>query len=30
MESHFEDAEAEPEAMPQMWSAHNAEQLVGS
>jgi len=29
MESHFEDAEAEPRAMPQMWSAYDDEQLVG-
>lgn len=29
MESHFEDAEAEPEAMPRMWSVHDGDQLVG-
>jgi len=29
MESHFEDAEDEPEAMPRMWSVHDGEALVG-
>jgi diamine N-acetyltransferase len=29
MESHFEDAEAEPEAKPRMWSVYDREQLVG-
>jgi diamine N-acetyltransferase len=29
MESHFEDAEDEPEAMPRMWSVHDGDQLVG-
>jgi diamine N-acetyltransferase len=29
MESHFADAEDEPEAMPRMWSVHDADQLVG-
>ena len=29
MESHFEDAEAEPRAMPHMWSVHDGDQLVG-
>jgi diamine N-acetyltransferase len=29
MESHFEDAEAEPRAKPRMWSVHDGEQLVG-
>jgi diamine N-acetyltransferase len=29
MESHFEDAEAAPEAMPRMWSVHAGDQLVG-
>jgi diamine N-acetyltransferase len=29
MESHFEDAEAEPRAMPRMWSVHDGEDLIG-
>jgi diamine N-acetyltransferase len=29
MESHFEDAEAEPRAMPRMWSVHDGDQLIG-
>ena len=29
MESHFEDAEAEPRAKPRMWSVHDGDQLVG-
>ena len=29
MESHFEDAEAEPEAKPRMWSVHHDDDLVG-
>jgi diamine N-acetyltransferase len=29
MESHFEDAEDEPRAMPRMWSVHDSEQLIG-
>lgn len=29
MESHFEDAEAEPRAKPRMWSVHHGDQLVG-
>ncbi|HVR79860.1 MAG TPA: GNAT family N-acetyltransferase [Acidimicrobiia bacterium] len=29
MESHFEDAEDEPQAMPRMWSVHDGEQLIG-
>lgn len=29
VESHFEDAEAAPEAMPRMWSVHDGEDLVG-
>ena len=29
MESHFEDAAAEPRAMPRMWSVHDSNQLVG-
>jgi diamine N-acetyltransferase len=29
MESHFEDAAAEPEGRPRMWSVHDGDQLVG-
>ena len=29
MESHFEDAEAEPRAKPRMWSVHDGDRLVG-
>lgn len=29
MQSHFEDADEEPEAKPRMWSVHDGEQLVG-
>jgi diamine N-acetyltransferase len=29
MESHFEDASAEPEAEPRMWSVHHGDDLVG-
>ena len=29
MESHFEDATAEPPAKPKMWSVHDDDQLVG-
>jgi diamine N-acetyltransferase len=29
MESHFEDAAAEPEGKPRLWSVHDGDQLVG-